>query len=140
MVSVPKHKKHPPAGVKATTRTRVSTPAQRLLEMPHALIKHRQDPRPSGLDIYAAVCSRQHLLLTPLQLLIYPCVLLHGFVPDMSPCTVIPCSVMQTLYVQACLPSTAQVFHCRSCGLSKRMPKSSAKGKKSRSWTGATPL
>ena len=59
---------------------------------------------------------QQHLLLTPLQLLIYPCVLLHGFVPDMSPCTVIPCSVMQTLYVQACLPSTAQVFHCRSCG------------------------
>ena len=32
VVSVPKHKKHPPAGVKATTRTRVSMPAPRLLE------------------------------------------------------------------------------------------------------------
>ena len=28
VVSVPKHKKHPPAGVKATTRTRVSVPAR----------------------------------------------------------------------------------------------------------------
>ena len=67
VVSVPKHKKHPPAGVKATTRTRVSSPAQRLVEMPNAPSHHRHDPHKSGLDNFAATCSRQRLLLTVFQ-------------------------------------------------------------------------
>ena len=69
VVSVPKHKKHPPAGVKATTRTRVSMPAQCLPETPNALSHHRHDPHASGLDGLAAACSGQHILPTVPRLL-----------------------------------------------------------------------